>query len=89
MLARKKRIGISGSIIDFLNNIKALPGITSIEISPEIAVCATELESPFHNDPADRMIVATAICSDAVLITRDRKIIEWSNVNEIEVIVAW
>jgi len=33
-----------------------------------------------HRDPADRLICATALESDLILITRDRKIIEWGGV---------
>jgi len=33
-----------------------------------------------HRDPADRMICATALENDLILITRDRKITEWGGV---------
>jgi PIN domain nuclease of toxin-antitoxin system len=35
----------------------------------------------FHGDPADRLIVATAIVLGVPLITADAKIIEWSRRN--------
>lgn len=31
-----------------------------------------------HGDPIDRIIVATALAHDAVLLTADRPILEWS-----------
>ncbi len=38
---------------------------------------AVELEG-MHGDPIDRIIVATALAHDAVLLTADRPILEWS-----------
>lgn len=43
-------------------------------ITPEIAIVAAGLRG--HGDPADRLIIATALASDAVLVTRDAAILE-------------
>jgi len=43
-------------------------------ITPEIAIIAAGLRC--HGDPADRLIIATALASDAVLVTRDAAILE-------------
>jgi PIN domain nuclease of toxin-antitoxin system len=43
-------------------------------LTAEIAVCAAGLPDPFHGDPIDRMIAATAIVGDCVLITHDDRI---------------
>jgi PIN domain nuclease of toxin-antitoxin system len=45
-----------------------------IPVSDLIATRAAELPAPFHGDPMDRIITATAIVMDCVLITRDSKI---------------
>jgi PIN domain nuclease of toxin-antitoxin system len=45
-------------------------GILCLPVTPEIAVLSTEL-APHHKDPADRLIIATAIAHDAVLINFD------------------
>lgn len=50
--------------------------IESVPISAQIAVCAGELPVPFHGDPMDRIITATAIVMDCTLITKDEKIRE-------------
>jgi len=36
----------------------------------------------FHGDPADRMIVATAIENSATLITADKKILDWNKLHQ-------
>ena len=56
-------------------------------ITPEIAILAAGLRC--HGDPADRLIIATAIASDAVLVTRDAAILELaSSKKELRVLEA-
>jgi PIN domain nuclease of toxin-antitoxin system len=38
---------------------------------------AVELDD-MHGDPFDRIIVATALAEDAVLLTADRPVLEWT-----------
>jgi PIN domain nuclease of toxin-antitoxin system len=51
-----------------------------IPISSAIAVTAGTLEG-FHGDPADRLIVATAIETGVPLVTRDRQIRDFGRVD--------
>jgi PIN domain nuclease of toxin-antitoxin system len=51
-------------------------GIREIPVSSEIAMSAAELGN-LHLDPIDRIIVATALAEDAVLLTADGHILEW------------
>lgn len=41
---------------------------------------STTLPQPFHNDPADQMIVATARLHDATVVTRDRLLHDYPHV---------
>ena len=45
-----------------------------IPISPEIAALATQFPQDYPNDPADRLIGATARAERLVLLTRDERI---------------
>jgi PIN domain nuclease of toxin-antitoxin system len=56
----------------FLNRIRSRFKV--FPVTETIAQCAAELPAPFHGDPMDRIITATAIVMDCVLITRDSKI---------------
>jgi len=56
------------------------PGVRLIELAPEIAILSTELPGKFHNDPADQIIVATAIAHSCQLIISDNKIIQYPHV---------
>ncbi|MCW5734623.1 MAG: PIN domain-containing protein [Enhydrobacter sp.] len=51
-------------------------GVREIPVSSEIAMSAAQL-SNLHLDPIDRIIVATALVEDAVLLTADGGILEW------------
>lgn len=53
-------------------------GLQEIPMTGSIAIRAGQL-SEFHGDPADRMIVSTAIEENAVLVTADKKILDWSH----------
>ncbi len=46
-----------------------------IPIEEEIAITAGQIPEPFHGDPMDRFIVATAIVHNCTLITGDRQIL--------------
>ncbi len=50
-------------------------GLIELPVDGEIAIRANELAG-FHKDPADRIIVATAL-NGHVLVTADQKILEW------------
>jgi PIN domain nuclease of toxin-antitoxin system len=70
------RIEGPANLRDWRNRIRSL-GVREISLSAEIAMEAVELEG-MHGDPIDRIIVATALVHDAVLLTADRPILEWS-----------
>lgn len=76
MLVNKKRLELSQSSQDYVRALFKLDGVVEEPISAEIASLAADL-SDFHPDPADRLIVATAIVRNAPLITRDERIIRY------------
>jgi len=51
-------------------------GIRELPLTGEIAILAAELEN-LHGDPADRIIAATAIAHDAMLMTADANLLKW------------
>jgi len=48
-----------------------LPPVVLLPLSPEVAVGSTRLPPPFHRDPADQIIVATARHYSCPLVTLD------------------
>jgi PIN domain nuclease of toxin-antitoxin system len=73
---RRGRIEGPASIREWRNRIVAM-GAREVGLSAEIAMRATELDD-MHGDPLDRIIVATALVEDALLLTADRPLLEWS-----------
>ena len=51
-------------------------GIRELPLTGEIAILAAELED-LHGDPADRIIAATAIAHDAMLMTANANLLRW------------
>jgi PIN domain nuclease of toxin-antitoxin system len=76
MLVEKGRLDIAMELdvwrLELLHN-----GLTDIPLHSSTALRAGQLQD-FHGDPADRMIVATALENSAILVTADQKILNWS-----------
>ncbi len=51
-------------------------GVQEVPVTGDIGILAAELQD-FHNDPADRIIAATAQLQGAVLLTADARILGW------------
>lgn len=52
----------------------------TLELSHRIAALAYTLPAPFHRDPADRILVATARHHDLTLLTTDQRILAYPHV---------
>ncbi len=77
MLSQKGRITFRQDIQSWIT--EALAGIQCVPLTPEIALASTQLPGEIHGDPADRMIVATARAKNALLLTRDDKILGYGD----------
>ena len=88
MLKSKRRINIYEPIRDFLESITNIDGLSVKDISTEVAAESVQLMDDFHGDPADRIIVATAKCHGATLLTRDQKILTWASLGHIKSLQA-
>jgi PIN domain nuclease of toxin-antitoxin system len=75
MLARKGRLELADAPAAVRRKVLG-QGIREIAIDGAIGIGAAQL-SGFHGDPADRIIVATALANDATLLTADRPIRRW------------
>lgn len=58
---------------------RLLSGLKEVPVTGDIAVESVLLmNSGFHNDPADQLIVATAMLEGMHLATMNRRIIDWA-----------
>ena len=73
-LVERGRLGLPCPVDMWLGQALGLPSIVLLPLSPEVAVESTRLPGPFHRDPADQIIVATARLYAAPLVTLDGNI---------------
>jgi PIN domain nuclease of toxin-antitoxin system len=74
MLVAKGRLRLDRSPTDWLEHAASLDRLEVVPIRPGIAVRSTQLGHAFQGDPADRLIVATALVEGASLVTKDDRI---------------
>jgi PIN domain nuclease of toxin-antitoxin system len=76
----KGQLVLDRPVDDWLDAAVAQPGLQLAELSRPVLIESCRLPQPFHGDPADQIIVATARDRDAVVITKDRKILGYQHV---------
>jgi len=77
MLVDEKRIEIEMDALDWVNQALEVPGMQLSPITPHIAIQSTRLPGEIHGDPVDRLLIATAYEENAVLVTCDKRILEY------------
>lgn len=77
MLVEKKRIEVDMDPMKWVDLALAMDRVELVEISPRIAIQSTRLPGTIHGDPADRIIVATARQTNALLVTHDAQLITY------------
>jgi PIN domain nuclease of toxin-antitoxin system len=78
--AGKGRLELLPDVRAWLAAASSVAGLGVIDVDRDLMLRATSLEWP-HADPADRMLVATAIFHDLDLVTADRVILEYARAN--------
>ena len=80
MLIDKQRLTMQTELADWRFELLQA-GLLEIPLRGTTTIHAAQLPL-FHGDPADRMIVATAIENGATLMTADEKILSWKQLNQ-------
>ncbi len=79
-LVERGRLSISCDGQAWINEALDDPYLRVIPLSPEIAWHSTQLPKPFHHDPADQIIVATARHERVSLLSKDQLIRDYAHV---------
>lgn len=82
-LIQKKRIDLSMSLENWVKRIESLPFIRFIPIDNQIILSSISLPEFPNKDPADRIIIATAIQEQGSLVTVDSIIQKYKHVKTI------
>ncbi len=59
---------------DWLDCALAYPGVRLLDLTPRIAAESARLPAPFHRDPSDQILVATARVHDCPIVSVDARI---------------
>ena len=73
MLVARGRIELDRDPVAWMDDALRSGGIDLLPLTPAVAVASAQLGT-LQGDPADRLIVATALTHGAVLLTKDEKI---------------
>ena len=71
---RRKRLELHISLEQWLTDLRTLPELRLEPVTADIAQLAGTLETSLPGDPADRIIIATAIALKAKLVTADARL---------------
>jgi PIN domain nuclease of toxin-antitoxin system len=88
LLASRGRVVLGQPLGQWITGAVSAPGLSIEPLLPQVAVEASSLPDPFHRDPADRLIVATARVVNATLMTRDRRILDYAARGHLTAIAA-
>ena len=78
MLESKGRIKMHINCLDWIKKALAAPSIALCNLTPDIIYESIHLPGSMHNDPADKMIIASARILNATLVTIDKNIVDYS-----------
>ena len=88
LLAKRSRIALGMDVMTWTEDVLALPGLILGALDPPIAIDSVMLPGEFHNDPADRIIIATARHHGLPLLTADQAILDYGAAGHVKVIDA-
>lgn len=83
MLMSKGRVASTKHPLRWFEEFVDAAGVTVLEVSAAVLVAASYLPMPVHNDPMDRIMIATAREHDLVILTRDRAILAYGEAGHV------
>ena len=89
LLESKKRLRLPMPVNEWVERALDRPDIRLIGLEHvKTVIDSCRLPGDFHPDPADRLLVATARSENAVLVTHDRKILDYGTTGHVRVLAA-
>jgi PIN domain nuclease of toxin-antitoxin system len=79
----KRQLVFDRPMREWLDQAIGRPGLMLAELTPAIMIDSCDLPQPFHGDPADQLIVATARHERAVLVTKDQTLRRYPHVQTV------
>ncbi len=88
LLVAQEKLDLGQPPLVWFNGFVEKFKIEVIELTPEIAIASSFVPGTFHRDPADRLLVATALAHSASIITADKKIVTYGKLGFVHVIAC-
>jgi PIN domain nuclease of toxin-antitoxin system len=88
LLVSRGRLSLSQAPLAWFREFARERGVQVIEATHEILVASSYLPAPLHNDPADRIIIATAREHDLTIITRDKAILAYGTAGHVKTLAC-
>ena len=77
----KGQLVLSMDVTLWLDRAEQAAGIRFVPVSRPIMMLSTRLQGEMHGDPADRMLIATALLHSLPLVTADAEIMRYAKRN--------
>ncbi len=88
VLVSKHRLDLGQSPNAWIKDFARKFNVSVLEFTSEIAINSSFLPGEVHGDPADRILIATAIAYSAAILTADKNILSYGKQGFIRVIRA-
>lgn len=74
MLVAKRRLDLDRDVLVWIRQALAVPRVILLPLTPEIYVSSASLAQKSPADPADRLIAASALEHQALIVTKDSRL---------------
>jgi PIN domain nuclease of toxin-antitoxin system len=78
LLHSRNRRRFSAEPHTWFAHVGRMPGLSVIPVTASILIDCHTLPGDFHNDPADRIVVATGREFDLKIVTRDKPMLDYA-----------
>ena len=79
----KGQLALDRPLDEWLDAALSMDGLQVAELTRPLLVDSCRLPQPFHGDPADQIIVATARSLSATLVTKDARLQDYTHVRTV------
>ncbi|MFA6569166.1 MAG: type II toxin-antitoxin system VapC family toxin [Victivallales bacterium] len=82
-LINSGRIELNQTLNSWIKKVLRNLKVETVPFTHETAETAYRMQEPFHKDPADRILVATAVLENLSLMTADERILNYKHLSAI------
>lgn len=88
VLVAKGRLASTKPPLRWFEEFVDVAGIQLEEVTAGILIASSYLPEPVHNDPMDRILIATAREHDLTIVTRDRAILAYGEAGHVRTLAC-